>query len=163
VSSDDTDNFPGKAQSVTRRVMRGFQPDLLAKARGEARISQRELARLARLNGETVRRWELGDSSPQVDMLARVVAVLGGTIADVVVVPEEERYPGDWRVLRGLTQPMLGAAAGITTAIVGGVERGEIPLSDRVATKLSEALGISEAELRASYDRVRNRPAGQSA
>lgn len=143
--------------------MRGFQPEQLVVARRAAGISQRELARLARLNADTVRRWETGDSSPQVDLLARVTAAIGISIADVVTVPEGERYPGDWRVLRGLTQPMLGAAAGVTTQIIGSVERGEISLSDNVAKKLSAALDISESELRASYERVRNRPSGAPA
>jgi transcriptional regulator with XRE-family HTH domain len=143
--------------------MRGFQPDELARARRAAGISQRELARLSRLNADTIRRWETGDSSPQVDLLARAAAAIGVSIADVVKVPEPDRYPGDWRVVRGLTQPMLGAAAGVTTQIIGSVERGEISLSDNVAQKLSAALGISEGELRASYERVRNRPMGAPA
>ncbi|ABH00921.1 possible repressor protein, helix-turn-helix family (plasmid) [Rhodococcus jostii RHA1] len=143
--------------------MRGFQPDQLEKARRSAGVSQRELARLARLNADTIRRWELGDSSPQVDLLARVTAAIGVSISDLVKVPESERYPGDWRILRGLTQPQLGAAAGVTTQIVGSVERGEISLSDNVARKLSAALRIPESELRASYERVRTRPAGTPA
>ena len=140
--------------------MRGFQPEKLEQVRRAAGISQRELARQARLNADTVRRWELGDSSPQVDLLSRVVQALGIDIVDVVDIPEGERYPGDWRVLKGMTQPMLGAAAGVTTQIVGSVERGEISLSENVSRKLSVALGISEGELRASYERVRNRPPG---
>ncbi|CAG7633060.1 helix-turn-helix transcriptional regulator [Rhodococcus opacus] len=143
--------------------MRGFQPDQLEKARRSAGVSQRELARLARLNADTIRRWELGDSSPQVDLLARVTAAIGVPISDLVKVPEGDRYPGDWRILRGLTQPQLGAAAGVTTQIVGSVERGEISLSDNVARKLSAALQIPESELRASYERVRTRPAGTPA
>ncbi|QZS52639.1 helix-turn-helix domain-containing protein [Rhodococcus opacus] len=143
--------------------MRGFQPDQLEKARRSAGVSQRELARLARLNADTIRRWELGDSSPQVDLLARVTAAIGVPISDLVKVPEGDRYPGDWRILRGLTQPQLGAAAGVTTQIVGSVERGEISLSDNVARKLSAALQIPETELRASYERVRTRPAGTPA
>jgi transcriptional regulator with XRE-family HTH domain len=143
--------------------MRGFQADQLEKARRSAGVSQRELARLARLNADTIRRWELGDSSPQVDLLARVTAAIGVSISDLVKVPEGDRYPGDWRILRGLTQPQLGAAAGVTTQIVGSVERGEISLSDNVARKLSAALQIPESELRASYERVRTRPGGTPA
>ncbi|MET4614115.1 transcriptional regulator with XRE-family HTH domain [Rhodococcus sp. PvR044] len=143
--------------------MRGFQPEKLEKARIEAGFTQAELGRVVRIKAETVRRWEQGGSSPQVDLLARATAAIGITIADVVQVPEGERYPGDWRVLKGLTQPLLGAAAGVTTQVVGSVERGEISLSDNVARKLSAALDIPESELRASYERVRNRPPGAPA
>ena len=77
--------------------------------------------------------------------------------------PIAERFPGDWRVLRGLTQPQLGAAAQIPTQIVGSVERGEISLSENMEVKLSKALGITRDELRASYERVRNRAPGTPA
>ncbi|MEE2061584.1 helix-turn-helix transcriptional regulator [Rhodococcus artemisiae] len=141
--------------------MRGFNPDALRQARLNAGYSQTEVARVAKVGTGTIRRWEQDDSSPQVDLLARVVEVLGVTIADVVQVPVDERYPGDWRVLLGLTQPQLGAKAGITTQIVSSVERGVISLSDNAAEKLSAALGIPESELRAAHERARNRPLGE--
>ncbi len=148
---------------MSRRVMRGFSAEALRNARRDAGLSQTETARVARVGADTIRRWEQGESSPQVDLLAKVVGVLGVTIADVVHVPKAERYPGDWRVLLGLTQPQLGAKAGVATQIVSSVERGVISLSDNVAAKLSVALDISEIELRASYERARNRPAGEPA
>lgn len=143
--------------------MRGFEPERLAAARRAAGISQREIARLARVNADTVRRWELGETSPQVDLLNRTAAALGVTIADLVCIPESDRFPGDWRVLRGMTQPMLGAAAGVTTQIVGSIERGEISLSENMARKIAAALEITEDELRESYERARNRGPGESA
>lgn len=161
MSSDD--DFTRKARSVSRRVMRGFSAESLRQARRRAGFSQVETARVARIGADTIRRWEQGESSPQVDLLAKVVEALGVTIADVVHVPEGERYPGDWRVLLGLTQPQLGAKAGVATQIVSSVERGVISLSDNVSSKLAAALGISESELRASYERARSRPAGAPA
>ncbi|WP_345353404.1 helix-turn-helix transcriptional regulator [Rhodococcus olei] len=143
--------------------MRGFSPDSLRAARRAAGISQVEAARVARVGADTIRRWEQGESSPQVDLLAKVTGALGVEIADVVHIPEGERYPGDWRVLLGLTQPQLGAKAGVATQIVSSVERGVISLSGNVAVKLAAALEIPESELRASYERARNRPAGAPA
>ncbi len=64
---------------MSRRVMRGFSPDALRQARLNAGLSQTEIARVAKVGTGTVRRWEMGESSPpQVDLLARVVEVLGG-------------------------------------------------------------------------------------
>ncbi|MFC9838887.1 helix-turn-helix domain-containing protein [Rhodococcus sp. NPDC127530] len=143
--------------------MRGFSPVSLREARRTAGISQMEAARVARIGADTIRRWEQGETSPQVDLLAKVVEALGVEIADVVHIPADERYPGDWRVLLGLTQPQLGAKAGVATQIVSSVERGVISLSGNVAAKLSDALGITESELRASYERVRTRAAGAPA
>lgn len=160
--SRDEDQM-GRALSVSRRVMRGFRPGNLAAARRSMGISRAELARQADIGGTTITRWERDEASPQVDLLARVVKVLGIEISDLVQVPVAERFPGDWRVLRGLTQPQLGAAAGTSTQMVGSVERGEISLSDAMAKKLSAALGISETELRASYERARSRPHGERA
>ena len=160
--SRDEDKM-GRATPVSRRVMRGFLPDKLAAARRSMGISRAELARQAGIGGTTITRWEKDDASPQVDLLAHVVRVLGIEISDVVQVPAAERFPGDWRVLRGLTQPQLGAAAGTSTQTVGSIERGEISLSDAMAKKLSDALGISESELRASYTRARTRPPGTRA
>lgn len=148
---------------MSRRVIRGFSPDALRQARREAGFVQTETARLAKIGTETLRRWESGAASPQVDLLARVVEVLGVTIADVVLVPEDDRYPGDFRVLLGLTQPQLGAKAGLPTQTVSSVERGVVSLSDAAAQKLSAALGISEDELRAAHERARNRPPGAPA
>lgn len=148
---------------MSRRVIRGFNPDALRQARRDSGFVQTEVARLAKIGTETLRRWESGTASPQVDLLARVAEILGVAISDLVRVPETERYPGDWRVLRGMTQPQLGAKAGITTQTVSCVERGVISLSDSVAQKMSAALGISECELRAAHARARNRPPGAPA
>lgn len=155
MSTDE--NKIGRASPVSRRVMRGFSPESLVAARRSMGISRAELARRAGIGETTIRRWEKADSSPQVDLLATVVVELGLEISDVVQVPKDERFPGDWRVLKGLTQPQLGGQAGVRTPIVGGVERGEISLSDVVAARLARTLGISVEELRASHFRARNR------
>jgi transcriptional regulator with XRE-family HTH domain len=71
-----------------------------------------------------------------------------------------ERYPGDWRVMQGLTQLQLAAAAGLSTAMVQRIERGEYPLSDANATTLAGLLGITAQAYRQAYQRARQRPAG---
>ncbi|MBY6382579.1 MULTISPECIES: helix-turn-helix domain-containing protein [Rhodococcus] len=158
VSSDAERNF-----AVSRRVLRGFDPTRLIQARKDKGMSRADMARLAGLNGATVQRWESGSRSPQVDTLSLVAKALQMSISDFVDVPEGERFPGDWRVLRGLTQPQLGKLAGISTSEVGRIERGEVPLTDASAKALSRQLEISIEELRASHERARNRPAGTPA
>lgn len=143
---------------VSRRVLRGFRPDLLADRRETSGLSISELARLAEIGKTTLRQWEEGAVSPQVDLLARTMQVLDGTIGDVVVVPEGERYPGDLRILRGLLQPTLGLRAGVSTSTVALVERGQIGLTDSTATKLAAALDLPVEEYRTAYERVRHRP-----
>ena len=52
--------------------------------------------------------------------------ILDAPIEQVVTIPADERYPGDWRVIKGLTQPELAAAAKIATTTLRGIERADI-------------------------------------
>lgn len=146
--------------TVSRRVMRGFDRELLRKKREDASLSAPELARLADVGLATLHRWERGASSPQVDLLARVVEVLKCRMTDVVVVDLSNTYPGDLRVAKGLLQPTLGLHAGVSTSTVAMVERGQVGLTDATATKLADALDIPVDMYRAAYERVRSRPRG---
>ena len=87
--------------------------------------------------------------------------ILEAPIEQVVTIPAGERYPGDWRVIKGLTQPELAAAAKIATTTLRGIERADIGLTDANAEKLAKhCSGISVEEYRAAYQRARQRPAG---
>ena len=78
------DNEMRRVLAVSRRVMRGFSPSSLVAARRTAGLSRAELARRAGVGETTIRRWEQSNSSPQVDLLATVVAELGVEIADIL-------------------------------------------------------------------------------
>lgn len=148
---------------MSRRIMRGFSPDRLAAIRRERNYSLSDLARLANIGRSTLHHWEVGQATPQVDLLARAASVLGIEIADLVEVPENERFPGDYRILRGLTQPQLGRETSIPTATLGAIERGEIVPSADVAERLAHTLRIPVDVYRAALHRVRNRPPGTPA
>ncbi|MHA4854738.1 MULTISPECIES: helix-turn-helix transcriptional regulator [Rhodococcus] len=148
---------------MSRRVMRGFDPSRLKARRERSGLSRPELARVAGIGHATLYQWETGATSPQVDLLKRVADALGAKISDIVIVPEAERLPGDWRVLAGLLQPQLGKLAEVSTTTVAQVERGQAALTEDNARKLSAALGVSESVYRAAYERARNRPAGTPA
>ncbi|ULE31143.1 helix-turn-helix transcriptional regulator [Mycobacterium sp. IDR2000157661] len=148
---------------MTRRVMRGFSAQNFRQIRCDRGLSVSDLARLADVGQSTIHAWEAGKSTPQIDLLARAMAVLKAPIEQVVIVAREERYPGDWRVLRGITQPELAAAAKIATTTLRGIERADIALTDLNAATLAELLGIDVAEYRAAYQRARSRPPGTTA
>ena len=118
------------------------------------------LSRLADVAQATLFNWEAGTCTPQVDLLARVMRILEAPIEQVVTIPAGERYPGDWRVIKGLTQPELAAAVKIATTTLRGIERADLGLTDANAEKLAKHLGISVEEYRAAYQRARQRPAG---
>ncbi|WP_144209216.1 helix-turn-helix transcriptional regulator [Mycobacterium tilburgii] len=145
---------------MTRRVLRGFNPQAFAEARRRKDISVADLARLADVGQSTVHAWEAGRGTPQVDLLARVMRILDTAIEQVVNIPAHERYPGDWRVIKGMTQPELAAAAKIATTTLRGIERADIGLTDANAFELAKHLGISVEEYRVAYQRARHRPAG---
>src|SRR6476620_9003381 len=98
---------------MTRRVLRGFDAQAFTAARRRRGISVSDLSRLADVSQATVFNWESGKSTPQVDLLARVMRILDAPIEQVVAIPADQRYPGDWRVINGLTQPELAAAVKI--------------------------------------------------
>lgn len=146
---------------VSRRVLRGFTPSRFAALR-KSTMTMSDLARLSGVPASTIYSWENGTFTPQVDKLAAVMKALGEPIERVVDVPVE-RFPGDWRVLRGLTQPQLAALAGITTARLQRIECAETaPTSEQIAT-LSSLLGSTAEEYSTAWQRARNRPAGTPA
>ncbi|MBF6215688.1 helix-turn-helix transcriptional regulator [Nocardia puris] len=156
-----SDGRPARAD-VTRRVTRGFSPEALRHARETHPTLHRrgELARVARIGISTLGQWESGLKSPQVDKLRDVVEALGIRMDAVVRIPPGERYLSDWRVLKGMTQPQLGAAAGLSTSTVHRLENGEVALTESSAEALQRGLGIPLEEVIAAYERVRNRPPG---
>ncbi|WP_293002577.1 helix-turn-helix transcriptional regulator [Mycobacterium sp.] len=151
---------PARRPGMTRRVLRGFNAQAFSDARRAKDISVSDLARLADVTRQTILNWEAGKGTPQVDLLARVMRILEAAIEQVVAIPPDERYPGDWRVIRGLTQPELAAAVEMPTTTLRGIERADAGLTDKNAAKLAGHLGISVEEYRAAYQRARQRPAG---
>jgi transcriptional regulator with XRE-family HTH domain len=147
---------------MSRRILRGFDPHAFARLRRERRFSVSDLARLSGTSLSTIHHWEAGRRTPQIDILAAVMTVLQAPIDAVVRIEEDQRYPGDWRVMKGLTQPQLAARAHIPTATVQRIERGEHPLSEVNAQTLSGLLGVSPQTYRDAYQRARQRPPGTS-
>lgn len=143
--------------------MRGFNPANLTHARHTAGLSRKDLARLAQTGRATIDNWEAGRVTPQIDVLVRVARVLNVTIDQLVDIPTHQRYPGDWRILNGLTQPQLAAQTGLSTATVGAIERGEIALSPSHAETLAAALNLAADDYRSAYERSRLRPPGTPA
>lgn len=153
---------PRRPRRMTRRVLRGFDAQAFTAARRGKGISVSDLSRLADVSQAAIFNWEAGKATPQADLLARVMRILEAPIEQVINIPANERFPGDWRVIQGLTQPELAAAAKIATTTLRGIERADIGLSDANADKLAALLGISAEQYRASYQRARQRPAGTS-
>ena len=145
---------------MSRRVLRGFSPREFAAIRARAGLSVSDLSRLAGVAVSTIHHWEAGTRSPQIDILAGVMSVLDAAIEAVVLIDPGERYPGDWRTLRGLTQPQLAAAASLPTATIQRIERADYPLSEKNAEIIANVLDITSDEYRAAYERARTRPAG---
>lgn len=53
------------------------------------------------------------------------MAVLQAPIDAVVRIEDDQRFPGDWRVMKGLTQPQLAARPAAHRDAVQRIERGE--------------------------------------
>lgn len=148
---------------MTRRVLRGFDAQAFADTRRRSGIPVSELARLADVAQATIFNWEAGNGTPAINLLARVMKILDAPIGQVITIGPEERFPGDWRALKGMTQPELAAAAGIAPTTLRGIERADAALTDTNAAALAGVLGISADDYRAAYLRARQRPPGTTA
>ena len=148
---------------VARRILRGFRPDEFAKVRHRQGLTVSDLARMSGVGPSTIYAYESGRRMPQIDVLARVMGVLDEPIETVVKIDRNQRFPGDWRVLTGLTQPQLASRAKISTALLRGIEAADHGLTDAKATVLADLLGISVTEYRSAYRRAQKRPPGTPA
>lgn len=155
-------NLP-QGRPVSRRVLRGFDPSAFSQAREAAGMSRKDLARLARTGRATIDNWETGRVTPQIDVLVRAAKALNAPLDTFVSIPPNQRYPGDLRVLRGLTQPQLANATGLSTTTIGSIERGEVTLSDANAQAIAAALKLSPQTYQQAFERVRTRPPGTPA
>lgn len=147
---------------MSRRILRGFNPATFSTVR-KSHYTVAELARLSGVGMSTIHAWEAGRGTPQVHLLARVMQLLQTPIEQVIDIKPAERFPGDWRIIRGLTQPELAAAAKIATGTLSTIENGTTPLAEANADKLASLLGITATEYRAAYERARTRPPGTPA
>lgn len=154
---------PRPGHRMSRRSLRGFQPQEFARIRRERNLAVADLSRMAGIGQSTVHAWEAGRGTPTVNLLARVMKTLNAPIDQVVRINPSERFPSDWRVAKGLEQPELAAAAKIATTTLSGIERASLALTDANAEILSNLLGITAAEYRAAYERARLRPPGTPA
>ncbi|MCW3472657.1 transcriptional regulator [Rhodococcus pyridinivorans] len=156
---------------MTRRVLRGFDRSALIAVRTRQNLNPGELARIADVSTAAIYNWERGTASPSVDTLARVAEALAVPIAELVPIPEGERYLGDLRVLAGLTQPQLAQLAGISTSSLAQLERGQARLKPDVAARIADALTnhrtqsrtnggeqVTAEQVLAAHERVRTRP-----
>ncbi|ATL72538.1 helix-turn-helix domain-containing protein [Nocardia terpenica] len=150
---------------MTRKVTRGFKGAALRHVRENHPTLHHtgELARVAGVSKSAVEQWEREEKSPSVKLLWRVAQALGVPMDVLVPIPVTERYLGDWRVLRGMTQQELATAAGLSAPTVHRLELGQVALSRESATGLAEGLGLSVDEVRAAYERARQRPPGSPA
>ena len=148
-----------RKKRMSRRITRGFSPDALRKARLDADLTRGELARLARVSVGSVQAWETGRAAPQIDSLVKVLEVLGLEITDVVIIADTDRYLGDLRVLRGLTQTQLAKNLGVSTTTLSEIELGHtLSLRDEIASGLARELGCSIDEIHGVFRRTQDRP-----
>ncbi|KZM71610.1 hypothetical protein AWN90_02480 [Nocardia terpenica] len=122
-----------------------------------------DLARMSGVGPSAIYNWESGYRTPQPDSIARVASALGLTIEEFVRIPLGERTLVDLRVMAGLTQPQLAMRIGLSTQMLGMIERAERALDDERATALAHELGVSLEVVRAGYERARIRPPGTPA
>lgn len=100
-------------------------------------------------------------STPEI---AAVLQSLETPIEAVVPIPVDLRFPGDWRVMTGRTQPQLASDASIPTSTLQKIERAELmTLSSDNARALATALNVGVDVYLEAYERARLREPGTPA
>ncbi len=111
---------------VPRRALYGFDPTRLTEVRRErGGLSRSDLGRLSSVTYNTVRNWETGESAPSPSTLERVAEVLGVTVHELAVVPEQAQTLASWRTRRGLAQSDIAQELGMSKSTYSRLERGE--------------------------------------
>lgn len=148
-----------RKKRMSRRITRGFKPEALREARINADLTRGELARLAHVSVGAVQAWETGRAAPQIDSLVKVLEVLQVPIEVVVVIASDDRYLGDLRVLRGMTQTQLAKNLGVSTTTLSQIELGHtLTLRDDIAVGLARELGVSADEVHRIFRKTQDRP-----
>ena len=109
-----------------------------------------------RLPGDKSGYADIHAADPRSDLA--VLKVLEAPVAAVVAIDRSDALLSDLRILAGLTQPELAAAAGIPTSTLAALERGHRPLSESSAGALAVALGATGDDVQAAYERTRTQP-----
>lgn len=140
------------------RTLRGFDPTRLKEARDASGMSRSDLARLAGVPYNSLRRWEIGEADPTLDSLEQVAAALDIDVSEIAIVHEQSRTLQNWRALRGLSQQDVADAVKTSTSSYSRIERGESPLSDDMRKRLGEALSIDDATVSLAWQQAHYRP-----
>lgn len=147
-----------RVPGMSRRILRGFVPAEITKHRVARNMSRGELARLIGVTTSAVGMWERGATTPQVDTLKKAADLLEVPLDEFIQIPPDERFLGDLRALRGLTQPQLATFLPVSMTTLAQLERGEAKLTDPVASSIAKALELPVNTVVEAYERVRSRP-----
>ncbi|GAA3129273.1 hypothetical protein GCM10020255_002540 [Rhodococcus baikonurensis] len=159
-------NYADSMTTVTRRILKGFDPAALIRARTLRKLTRSDLARIASVSLSALGNWEAGRGTPQVDTLARVAAALEVPMETLIPIPEKDRTLADLRNIAGITQPQLGKATGISTTAIGALERAEVRLAALEPTRIDaliQSLNTTRAGFERAYANAKNRPPGTPA
>lgn len=117
-----------------------FRADLLLLQRREAGLSCEQLAVLAGITPETVRRAEKGPGRPSARVVRALAEALGSTV-DELAPPGPRMTLRQMRQRAGSTQQEVAERVGVSTQMVGRVENGVYGVKD--PDQWAAAYGVS--------------------
>lgn len=140
---------------MARSTVRGFSGARLRRFRLERGLTGDELADAAEVSYQAVSAWETGRSAPTPHLLARVARVLHVTIADLVAIPPGKLTLSDLRVQAGMTQSEIAAELGVSTSIVGTIEKGRTKYHPDRAACMARLYEVNLGEVEAAWQNSR--------
>ena len=95
-----------------------------------------------------------GRTSPSMDLLCRIVEVLGGSVVDYLDLPSRDRWGlRHFRYAAGLTQQAVAEELGVSRVLVTGWESRRSKPPQQMMVRLAELYGAEDSELAAVVNR----------
>ncbi|SIC21538.1 helix-turn-helix domain-containing protein [Mycobacteroides abscessus] len=126
-----------------------FDGAKLKAARESAGMSRTQLAAILESDDETVRKWEIGSSSPSPAKLLPLAAALNVQQTDLHS-GEGALTLKDLRRRAGLNQADVAARAGVSRSVVSNWESGKLAVPQEVRPALAQAYDVTLADVDAA-------------
>ncbi|MGB8403766.1 MAG: helix-turn-helix transcriptional regulator [Mycobacterium sp.] len=139
-----------------------FSPEAFRQAITRSGLKGQQLADVLELRPNHISRLRAGKTSPSLDVLNRIAAGLGGTVADYLNLPPRGRWQlRHYRLAAGVTQLVVADHVGVDQTAVAKWEVLKTRPSDTAVTSLATLYRTTPRELHEAIDRAHTGPSAQ--
>ena len=140
----------------SKTPVENFAPGRLRELRQQAGLSMTQLAERAQIPRPNISNYESGARSVGFDAVVALADALGVNPLELTDADRGALTLADLRLNARRSRVELATAAGVSYDTWYGIETGRRRLTDDVAARASDVLGVTVDELRAALDRTRD-------